>query len=110
MWCHAAAAQQPTATAEYQVYQLRYKPVAEVEPILRDMLPEAGTTAHLIADPRSHQLLLRGPDSVQQIARQLIDSIDRPPAGPVAHRPMVRGYPCPTQRDRRPPPLAVGRP
>jgi len=62
------------------------------------MLPQAGATADLVADPRSNQLLLRGPDGVQQIARQLIQSIDRPPTHPSAQKAVVRGYPCPAAR------------
>jgi len=74
--------------AGYEVYQLHHKSAADVEKVLADLLRDRAPQTHLVVDPRSNRLLLRGPDEAQQIARQLIDSLDRPmvpaPGKPVA--------------------------
>jgi type II secretion system protein D len=88
------AAAQSSATAEYQVYALKNKAVAEVEKPLGEILARLGTTTHLVADARNNQLLLRGPDVAQQVARQFIASVDRSaPATPLSP-PVVKAYPC----------------
>ena len=76
--CPAARAE--SESAEYQVYPLKYKAAAEVEKILGDMLANSGPAVHLVADAKANQILLRGPEKAQQIARELIDSIDQPAA------------------------------
>lgn len=80
--------------AEYQVYVLRHKAADDVEKILAEMLPGLGATADLVADRRSNKILLRGPESVQQIARQLIQSVDRVEAAAGRPESLVRAYPC----------------
>ncbi len=100
--CRCAYAQ-PDAKAEYQVYTLQYKAAGDVEKILAEMLPGLGTTTHLAADPRANKILLRGPEQAQQIARQLIESIDRPSRFPAKEargeaKPLVQAYPCPEDR------------
>lgn len=69
---------QEAASAEYQVYSVRHKPVRDVERMLIELLGNFGDRTHLVADPGKNQLLLRGPDAAQQVARQLIQSVDRP--------------------------------
>jgi type II secretion system protein D len=86
-------------TAEHKVYTLRHKAAAEVERMLAQMLSELGQTTHLASDARANQILLRGPEEAQRIARQLIDSVDRPPVrSAAATTPVIRAYPCPRDR------------
>lgn len=73
----------------YQTYVLRYKEAAEVERVLTEMLTGAGVSANVFVDSRNNQLLIRGPETAQQIARELIATLDRPPSA----RPVVRVYP-----------------
>ena len=94
----SSAGGQPSASEEYQVYPIRYKSVAEVEKILSEMLSDLGPTTHLVADLRRNQILLRGPEQAQQIARQLIDSVDHPPTRQVLGKPVVKRYSCPKSR------------
>lgn len=89
------------APAPYQPYPLRYKAASDVEKILAEMLSGIGGSTHVVADPKANQVLLRGPEKAQQLARQLIDSIDRPPepsvprVAPAPVKPVLRTYPCP---------------
>lgn len=93
----AALAQAP-APSDYRAYPLKHKTAAEIERMLRDVLPGLGSTAHLMSDAQTNQILLRGPEQAHRIARQLIDSSDRPePAGPV-EQPVVQSYPCDASR------------
>ena len=93
----------PTApSAQYQIYTLKHKSVDEVEKTLAQMLTGFGPETHLVADRRSNQILLRGPQKAQDIARQLIESIDHPPAVAADARPptpsvktTVATYRCP---------------
>ena len=89
----AGWAQAPTPS-DYRAYPLKYKTAAEMERMLRDVVPGLGTTSHLMADAQTNQILLRGPEQAHQIAKQLIDSSDRPdPSGPV-EQPIVKTYTC----------------
>jgi len=97
MLCPSAVGQSSKG-GEYQVYPIRYKSVAEVERILSEMLADLGPTTHLVADLRRNQILLRGPEKAQQIARQLIDAVDHPPTREVSAKPVVKRYSCPTSR------------
>ena len=76
--CPAVRAE--SESAEYQVYPLKYKAAAEVEKILGDMLANSGPAVHLVADAKANQILLRGPEKAQQIARahRLDRSTSRP--------------------------------
>ena len=107
--CGVGAHAQGNGSAEYKVYSLKYKTAAEVERTLGQMLASQGPAVHLVADARTNQILLRGPDSAQQIARQLIDSVDRPPtpalapqspvaAAAAAEGSVVEAYTCPRAR------------
>ncbi len=89
-----AATAQSTATAEYEIYSLKYKPVADVELMLEDLLKDVGVSTHLVADRQKNQILLRGPAQAQQIAKQLIESVDRRPViRAVDKKPVVKSYP-----------------
>lgn len=78
-------------SAEYQVYPLKHKHAPEVEKLLGQMLAGQEST-HVVADAQRNQILLRGPADAQQIARQLIESVDQPaPVQPVS-KPVVRTY------------------
>jgi type II secretion system protein D len=95
--CGVAGAGEPPggATAEYQVYSLRHKSAADVEKLLTDMLAGMGSAVHVVADVKANQILVRGAENVQQSARQLIESIDAPPAGLAAEaKPTVKSYLC----------------
>lgn len=88
----------------YQAFPLRHKKAAEVEPMLTPLLRGLKPPPHLIADPQGNQILVRGSDQAQQIVRQFLESVDRPPAKPSAQAApapapsspataVVRGYP-----------------
>ncbi|MDD4269144.1 MAG: secretin N-terminal domain-containing protein [Thermoguttaceae bacterium] len=88
-----ARAQVP-GPADYRAYRLQYKSASDIEQMLREVLPGLGSTVHLMADSQTNQVLLRGPEEVHQIAKQVIESSDRPnPASP-AEQPVVKVYPC----------------
>ena len=93
----AVRAQGPAPT-DYRAYPLKHKTAAEIEQMLRDVLPGLGTTTHLMADTKTNQVLLRGPEQVHQIARQLIDSADLPERSAPAEQPVVQTYPCDASR------------
>lgn len=69
-----------------------------MERMLRDVLPGLGSTAHLMADAQTNQILLRGPQQAHQIAKQLIDSSDRPESATPAEQPVVKTYRCDATR------------
>jgi general secretion pathway protein D len=82
----------------YQAFALRHKKAAEVEPLLMPLLRSVTPPPHVIADPQNNQILLRGSDQAQQIVRQFIASVDRPPSPAAAQprataAPVVQGYP-----------------
>jgi type II secretion system protein D len=92
----AASAQAQTEPAgQFQCYPLRHKAAADVEKTLGEMLSSLGPTTQVVADVRNNQLMVRGPQQAQQIARQLIESIDRPTANAAAVAPVLKAYPCP---------------
>jgi type II secretion system protein D len=66
--------------------------------MLAEMLSDLGEAAHVVADLRRNQVLLRGPEKAHQIARQLIDSVDRPPGGTATAKPEVKAYRCAKDR------------
>jgi len=112
------AVAQSDAASAYQAYPLRQKPAAEAEAALNEMLVRLGVSAHVVADARNNQLLVRGPELAQNIARQLVDSLDRGPAtgGPAvaAQVPAAQGQalraPAPTPPATSSSPLAVPQP
>ena len=90
-----AAQAQTDPSGQYQVYPLQHKAVADVEKMLGEMLSSLGPTTQVVADVRNNQILVRGPQQAQQIARQLIESIDRPAAATAVAAPVLKAYPCP---------------
>ncbi len=87
---------QPASRSEYVVYHCRYKSVAEIQPLLADLLPE-DPSVHLVPDTKTNSLLLRGPESIQRIARSLLQSVDRETTKPhpvAQSAPVVRSYRC----------------
>lgn len=83
---HASAASPPEGA--YQAYALQHKRASDVERVLTEMLRNAGIPAHLVVDARGNQLLVRGSETAQKIARELIATVDRAPAA----EPVVRLY------------------
>ncbi|MHB0956033.1 MAG: secretin N-terminal domain-containing protein [Pirellulaceae bacterium] len=94
-WSCTALAQS-NGKAEYEVYPCRHKPVRAVESLLADLLPN-DANVHLVVDEKSNSLLLRGPATVQQLAKALLEQVDR---ATVADRPtdspaVVKAYNVP---------------
>ncbi len=91
-----------TPSAQYQVYTLRHQSAAEVEKTLAQMLSDFGDQTHLVSDQRTNQILLRGPQKAQTIARALIESIDHPPTPPATPatpvKTTVMTYRCPADQ------------
>jgi general secretion pathway protein D len=88
---------QSARKGEYEVYPCRYKPAHDVEKLLSDLLP-ADPSVHLVVDAKSNALLLRGPAEAQQIAKTLLQHVDRPDAAPTNSQPdttVVKAYDVP---------------
>lgn len=77
---------------EDREYPIKYMAVAEVERLLLDILPSDGSVS-VIADAANRQVLIRGPSGAQEVAAQLIQSVDHPPA-PTRAQPVLRSYAC----------------
>lgn len=94
----AFARGQNVGKAEYEVYRCQHKSAAEVERLLRDLLPD-DASVHLVVDSPSNTLLLRGGAEAQRIAVSLLQHVDRPSEVPVAAQPpaptVVKAYACP---------------
>ncbi len=73
---------QNVGRAQYEVYRCRHKSAAEVEKLLKDLLPLNDPNVHLVVDHESNALLLRGGPDVQKVAASLLQHVDRP--APVA--------------------------
>jgi len=90
---------QPPRENDYRAYPLRYKSAADVEQMLRDILPDLGRTTHLMADLKTNQILLRGSPQAHQVAQQFINSVDQPAAPQrQSERAVVRAYACEASR------------
>jgi type II secretion system protein D len=74
--------------------------VSDVEPQLVELLRSVNPTPQVVVDHRANQLLVRGTDTAQQIARQFLQSVDRPPVeqGTPQAKNIVRGYTLPRDR------------
>ncbi len=90
---------QAAGKAEYQLYQCQHKSAAEVEQLLKDLLPN-DPTIHLVVDAKSNTLMLRGGSDAQQVARTLLDQVDRPAQAEmrVESTAIVKVYNCPAQQ------------
>jgi len=78
---------QAAAVPGYEVYQLNHKPAAEIQKVLADLLRKQAPQSDLLVDAGTNRLLVRGPVEAQTIARQLIDSLDRPSAAAASSAP-----------------------
>lgn len=76
----------------YRAYRLRHKKPSDIEKLLLDALPELRDSGDLIADSRTQQILLRGPESYHEVAAQLIRSADVPAPEANVPRTQVRHY------------------
>ncbi len=79
---------------QYEAYPLRYKRASDVEAHLVELLRNVTPKPHVVADQSDNQLLVRGSDAAQRIARQFVESVDRPPVSQAKPRPapVVKGY------------------
>ncbi|MCU0960504.1 MAG: hypothetical protein MUF48_10415 [Pirellulaceae bacterium] len=85
---------QAAGTAQYQVYPCRFKAVRDLERLLADLLPD-DASVHLMVDEKSNALLLRGPVDVQNVAKALLQQVDRPEpavAGAAPEGAIVQAY------------------
>lgn len=98
-----AALAQAGAAAQYQIYPLKHKSAADAEKILVEMLATVEPDAHVVADTRQRQLLVRGSAKAQQVVRELLALVDRAPELPAAKGPqkadktekaVLKAYPC----------------
>ena len=96
-----SASDQASTEAQYRSYPLTHASSADVEQMLADLLRDVDSTAHIVVDSRKNQLLVRGSETVQRIARRLVESVDRPPvatpaaATPAVEEPVLKPYECP---------------
>ncbi|NLX54970.1 MAG: hypothetical protein GXY58_07650 [Planctomycetaceae bacterium] len=79
---------QAARKGEYEVYPCRHKSAREIERLLSDLLP-ADASVHLVVDEKSNALLLRGPAEAQQVARTLLQHVDRQEAAPAPSAPQA---------------------
>ncbi len=93
----ATASAQSGGPADYRVYPLKFKAAADAERIVSQML-SGQPAAQVGVDAAKNQLLVRGPQEVQDVVRQLLESFDRPPAAAPAVKPVVNTYPCEPNR------------
>ncbi|MFO7905941.1 MAG: secretin N-terminal domain-containing protein, partial [Pirellulaceae bacterium] len=67
----AVAPGQGVGGGEYEVYPCQHKPATEVEKTLKALLPDEADL-HLVVDPQSNSLLLRGGPESQKIAQEVL--------------------------------------
>ncbi len=95
LWMGYSVFAQPAATAQYRIYALSYKSAGDVEKLLVKMLADRDSKTDIVVDQRRNQLLVQGSERVQEIARQLIESVDRPAVRErKSSKPVVRTYVC----------------
>ena len=95
--CQIADAQAASSGA-YQAYQLKHRKPAEVAELLGDMFSGNGVAAHVVVDSQAGQILVRGSAEAQQIAGDLIETVDRPPAKAPAGKAVFGAYACEAAR------------
>lgn len=71
---------QDTSPPGYHAYPLNNAKPSEVIPQLEQMLNEMGAQPEIVADRGANRILIRGTDKAQQLAAELIESLDRPAA------------------------------
>ncbi|MEX0714406.1 MAG: secretin N-terminal domain-containing protein [Pirellulales bacterium] len=78
----------------FEAYRLRDAQAHEIEPRLRELLSGlADDEAEIVVDSRGNRLLVRGSAEVQQVARDLIESLDRSGRPQAASKPVLKSYP-----------------
>jgi len=75
------AAEANGGDAAFRPYVLQYAKPSDVEATLAPLLPPGG---EVVADPRGNRVLVRGPANTQEIAQQVIRSLDKPPSTPTS--------------------------
>jgi type II secretion system protein D len=73
-----AAAAEDEAASQYRAYRLQHKTPQEIERTLTKMMRDLGLTVNIVPDTRASQVLLRGSPRAQQMAAQIIESLDKP--------------------------------
>ena len=91
--CQTADAQLPSS-GSYQAYRLEHRSPAEVQKLLNDMFSGNGVTAHVVVDAQAGQILVRGSAEAQEIAGNLIQTVDRPREEAPAGKAVIESYPC----------------
>ncbi len=71
-----------TSSHEYQVYPLAHASADEAEKLLTTTLSQVGEPSHVVADTKANQVLVQGSPRAQQLARQLLSTLDKSPAAP----------------------------
>jgi type II secretory pathway component GspD/PulD (secretin) len=87
----------------FRAYRLRHINASEVTPQLDKMLSELGGRHEIVVDRTSNRVLVHGSDEIQQLAIQMIETLDQPPTGTPAAAAtrlpvVVRGYEVPVAK------------
>ncbi|MGE3313602.1 MAG: secretin N-terminal domain-containing protein [Planctomycetaceae bacterium] len=77
---------------DFHSYKLEHKSPHEIEQLLSDLLVEFRDEVQVIADPTANRVLLRGPEKAQAIARQLVESVDRPQGSSAKEKTTLKAY------------------
>ena len=85
---------QLASSGSYQAYRLEHRKPAEVEELLNNMFSGNGVTADVVVDSQAGQILVRGPAEAQEIAKNLIETVDRPPAKAPIGKAVFGSYAC----------------
>ena len=91
--CQAVVAQLASSDS-YQPYRLEHRNPAEVAELLNDMFSGNGVAAHIVVDSQAGQILVRGSAEAQEIAGDLIETVDRPPAKAPVGKAVFKSYAC----------------
>ena len=89
---------QVASPGSYQPYQLEYREPAEVEALLNDMLRSHAVAAQVVVDTRAGQILVRGSAQAQEIAKSLIETVDKPQAKAPLGEAVFKSYSCEPRR------------
>lgn len=88
---------QQVASPNYRSAILQHTQAAEIAPRLQAMLADMNSPAEILVDRASNRLLIQASPQTQQLASELIGTLDRPPTPaatiqPVTASPIARGY------------------
>ncbi|MCP4783466.1 MAG: hypothetical protein GY903_08380 [Fuerstiella sp.] len=73
-----SSAQAQWANGQLKVYSLQHVEPNEVRRMLTELLGEEASDVRIIADVEKNQLVVSGPDAVQQLTAQLVRQVDQP--------------------------------